>query len=99
MDIASNSAGPSRGGHANLGGMDIVEEMYLTEREVPTIIVTGFDYFVSSAPAERSPDAHSFDDIEGLARKWLGWKLLGCVKYGRDGWEADFRRFLGEVRR
>src|SRR5689334_9087406 len=45
MNIDRGSLGPMRGGHANLGGMDIIEKMYLLELERPTILLTGFDYF------------------------------------------------------
>ena len=45
MDISPGSLGPLRGGHANLGGLDIIEQMYLLDVSIPTIIITGFDYF------------------------------------------------------
>lgn len=91
MDIACGSAGPMRAGHANLGGMDVLERMYLLEQEFPTIIVTGFDYFPAGTGGDPS-DAEmvSLADLEVRARNFIGELFLGCVRYGVDGWRAKF---------
>ncbi|MDX8500691.1 hypothetical protein RFM99_20005 [Mesorhizobium sp. VK4C] len=96
MDIAPSASGPARGGHANLGGMDVVEEMFLTEREVPTVIVTGFDYFITTR-SDLSSDAQTFSDIEAQAARWLGGSLLGCIRYGISGWEPKLRDALEKL--
>lgn len=86
MDIAPGSSGGMRGGHANLGGMDVVEKMYLMEIERPTVILTGLDYFIMTNSEGMSHETLDLSDIERQARQWLADKLLGCVRYGREGW-------------
>lgn len=86
MNIAPGSSGFMHGGHANLGGMDILEKMYLTENEIETIIVTGFDYFISTSSDPLLSGDKTFDDLERQAREWIGTKLLACVRYGAVGW-------------
>jgi len=82
MDIAPGSGATVRDGHANLGGLDILEQMYLLEKEMPTVIVTGFDYFVRTSSEEGTSDSHTLLDLERQARAWIGSDLLGCVRYG-----------------
>lgn len=87
MDIAPGSSSGMRGGHANLGGMDVVEKMYLMEMEAPTVILTGLDYFIVTNSEGMSHETLDLSDIEKQARQWLSEKLLGCVRYGGDGWQ------------
>jgi ActR/RegA family two-component response regulator len=97
MDIAPGSGGTLREGHANLGGLDILEQMYLLEREMPTVIVTGFDYFVRAYSEDEIGDSHTLQDLEKQARAWIGNYLLGCVRYGSPNWADRLRELLGEV--
>ena len=88
MDIAPGTSSSTREAHANLGGMDIIEQMYLLEKEAPTVIVTGFDYFIRVGLDTDLHEAQTFSDLEVQAREWIGSNLLGCVRYGEVGWEA-----------
>lgn len=94
MDIAKNASGPTKDGHANLGGMDILEQMYLLEIACPTIIVTGFDYFITSSVGNEQKETRTFSDIEKQALDWIGSDLKGCVRYGISGWENELRASL-----
>jgi len=89
MDIAPGAGGGMRGGHANLGGMDVVEKMYLMELEYPTVILTGLDYFIVTNSDGMSHETLDLSDIERQARHWLSDNLLGCVRYGREGWDEQ----------
>lgn len=91
MDIASQSGARMREGHANLGGMDIIEQMYLLGKDAPTVIVTGFDYFV---PTDDPHLTQSFAELGRKSSDWLGANFLGSVRYGKAGWEASLRDAL-----
>ena len=88
MDIAPGAAGPLRDGHASLGGMDVLERMFLLRSEYPTIIVTGFDYFVAPGPDSSIREAQTLADLEIKARGLIGDHLLGCVRYGAQDWRS-----------
>jgi len=91
MDISAAPGGiKSREAHANTGGLDIVEQMYLLELVVPTVIVTGFDYFIRSDRDSEVREAQTFADLEVQAKRWLGDKLLACIRYGKPGWDKTF---------
>lgn len=94
MDIASQTGARMREGHANLGGMDIIEQMYLLGKDTPTIIVTGFDYFVPS-DREEIQVTQSFADLGTKASKWLKDKFLGSIRYGKPGWEDSLKEAIG----
>lgn len=88
LDISMNIAGPSniasRGTHANIGGVEIVERLYLLEKTCPTIILTGFDVFKNgNASSEGTMDLSS---LTVKLRKLLGTNLLSTIKYGSEGW-------------
>jgi CheY-like chemotaxis protein len=96
MDIAPGSSGSAREGHANLGGMDVIEQMFLIEKESPTVIVTGFDYFIRAGSSDHQ-DAQTFSDLEKKARSFIGGSLLGCVRYGAPNWEDAFTHCLEKL--
>jgi hypothetical protein len=99
MDIADSGGAKTREGHANLGGIDIIEQMYLLERDAPTVIVTGFDYFIRSSREHEQTEAQTFGDLSIRAKNWLGDKFLGCVRYGKAGWEERLKDALqGAIR-
>ena len=94
MDIISNVSSRPRESHASLGGMDVLEEMYLTEKETPTIIITGFDYFVSSNFESEYRQAQTIQEIERKAREWFGALLIGCIRYGPPTWRDELSQLL-----
>jgi len=88
MDISSTAgAVKSREAHANTGGLDIIEQLYLLEKITPTVIVTGFDYFIRSDGDSEVREAQTFDSLKVQAERWLGTNYLGCIRYGKAGWE------------
>lgn len=93
MDIRGSSRGAIRGGHANMGGLDIVEGMYLTETVCPTIILTGFDYFQSTASGGRT-ELIGLGELEAKAKRFLKAEFYGCVRYGAVGWKEKLRAAL-----
>lgn len=96
MDIVQSGTPGKREGHAVLGGMTIVEHMYLLEIERPTVIVTGFDYFVSKGILDASGEAQTIHEIEKQARGFLQDNLIGCIKSGDPGWEEKLKVTLSE---
>lgn len=94
MDISRSSGGRLSGGHANLGGMDVVEQMYLLEQEVPTIIITGFDYFPSAGQDTSETEMVSLDDLHRRAHSLIGDHHLGTVRYGSATWRKEFASIL-----
>lgn len=97
LNISPGSLGPLRGGFANLGGMDVAEKMYLIGRSIPTVVVTGFDYFPSPSSPQSSLELIGLSDIETMAREFLGEDLLGCIRYASDGWKEALAERLREV--
>jgi len=98
MDIVESGSTGKNEGHAVLGGMLVLEHMYLLEIERPTVIVTGFDYFVSKSPNEVSGEGKTIQDISNQARHFLGDYMLGCIKSGNLGWEKSLKSiFEGAV--
>lgn len=93
MDIRGSSKGTMRGGHANLGGLDIVEGMYLTQTTCPTIILTGFDYFQAAAQSGRG-ELIGLNELEQKARHFLKGHFVACIRYGATGWKEKFRAAL-----
>lgn len=89
MDISGASTGPIRGGHANLGGLDIIERMFLLGIDLPTVVVTGFDYF-QSVGAREEAEFIDLDELNRRVQRHLGANYLGCLRYGVDGWQSQF---------
>lgn len=92
MDIRGSSRGALQGGHANLGGLDIAEGMYLRRRTFPTIVLTGFDYFQSSSTGNRR-ELIGLSEIEEKGRKFLKSDFIACIRYGYPAWKTE----LGEA--
>jgi CheY-like chemotaxis protein len=94
MNISPESQASSRAAHANLGGLEIVERQWLLGIEVPTLVLTGFDYFRAPGKGQHAPEAYNLADLELKLKEFLGDKLIGCVKYGSSTWKDEFRRAL-----
>lgn len=88
MDIRGSSRGAMGGGHANLGGLDIAEGMYLARRTFPTIILTGFDYFQMPTEGSRRTLV-GLSEIEVRAKKFLKNHFIACVRYGASDWQRE----------
>lgn len=93
MDINGTSRGRLGGGHANLGGLDILDGMYLEGVSIPTIVVTGFDYFPSPGIRDAA-DFIGLQELEQLVRRRLPGAFLGCLRYGISGWRDKFLKAI-----
>lgn len=79
--------------HDYVGGLKILGRMYYDEREVPTIIITGFDSF-PSVRLNGDGVMLGLEDIEREAARQLGPNLVGTVRHGPDGWEQELATLL-----
>lgn len=93
MGIAE-STGPARGGFANLGGMDILERLYLTGVSSPTIILTGFDLFKSSRSRSSDYELIGLEEIRELAERKLGEQFIDCIRYDGPEWRSKLETAL-----
>ena len=92
MDIRASKSGPKEGGHDTTGGLKIASKMFYLGCEAPTIIVTGFDAFPSRLRGGVEGNVIlGLEEVEERARDQLGDAFIGCVKWGRPGWENAFR--------
>jgi len=96
MDISGDSRGALSGGHANLGGIDVVETMFYENIIIPTIVVTGFDYFIAAGPDEGT-EYIGLSELEALVRGKMPVGYLGYVRYGVDGWVNSLIAACGGV--
>jgi CheY-like chemotaxis protein len=94
IDIRSGNVSVARGGHANLGGLDIIEYLYLFEVCLPTIIITGFDYFEAARSEERMTELVGLDKIAKTAKAKIGENFLGVVRYQDTGWRDDLQSLI-----
>jgi CheY-like chemotaxis protein len=85
MDISGTSRGMFGGGHANLGGLDIVETMFYEGLTIPTLVITGFDYFIASTVGE-STEYIGLVELDQRVRAKMPTGYLGCVRYGSEDW-------------
>lgn len=90
MNISPTSAAFSRGGHADLGGLDLVEYMYLNEIETPVIVVTGFDFF-RVQPVQGVTELIGLEDLEQAIREKIGKQLITLVRFGSAGWADQMK--------
>lgn len=97
LDIRAGGARFGRGTHDFTGGLKIAGRMFYLECEVPTIIVTGFDAFPTSAASSGHDVILGFEDVEMRARDFLHDHLLGAVRFGSTGWETDLSTLLKNV--
>lgn len=99
LDIRAGGARFGRGAHDYTGGLKIAGRMFYLECEVPTIIVTGFDAFPTAASSTGNDLILGLGDVETKAREFLRDYLLGAVRFGSSGWEADLSTLLKSVSR
>lgn len=97
MNISKGSLGPMRGGHANLGGMDILEELYLEGRSIRTIIITGFSAFKTSNSLYGDYDQVGLDAIKERALFLLKNDFIGAVSFGQPKWKENFLELLEAI--
>ena len=93
MDISGASKGAIGGGHANLGGVDVLDTMFYEGIEIPTIVITGFDYFIAAASGQDS-EFIGLVELEQMAKERLQQSFLGCVRYGSPDWKAKLEGML-----
>ena len=62
-------------------------------------MVTAFDYF--KVPGLGAGNFHliGLNTINDRAAGLIGDRLLGCVRYGSEGWSEEFNAFLLEATR
>lgn len=99
LDIRAGGARFGRGAHDYTGGLKIAGRMFYLEREIPTIIVTGFDAFPTSAAATGDDLIMGLEDVETKAREFLRDYLLGAVRFGSMSWETTFSSLLDRARK
>ncbi|MBZ4402481.1 hypothetical protein [Myxococcus sp. AS-1-15] len=99
LDIRAGGDRGGRGAHDYTGGLKIAGRMFYLECEVPTIVVTGFDAFPTAAPAAGHEVILGLEDVGRQARRFLGHHLLGAVRFGSAGWDADLLELLKGVGR
>jgi hypothetical protein len=80
-----------------LGGLEIVERLWLLGIEVPTVVLTGFDYFRAPGKRLHAPEAYNLADLELKLKTFLGSKLIAFVKYGSRAWKDEFRSALKQL--
>lgn len=94
LDVRTGSGRGRVGAQDYTGGLKIVGRMYYLGKEVPTIIITGFDSFPSGLATQDSDVVLGLEDVEREARRKLGSFLIGTIRYGPNGWEAEFSALL-----
>ena len=73
MDIAPSELGPRSRGQANIGGLAIAQKMFLLEKEAPTIILTAYDSFATSAMGVSTREIVGFEEVQRRATGcWCG---------------------------
>lgn len=100
LDISLNIAETRRsnnGGHATLGGLGIIERMFLLDQAAPTVIVTAFDAFEAKGGNGMKSALVDLNYIDDYARKTLNADFLGSVRYSSDGWERDLLSKITEI--
>lgn len=97
MDIVSTSPGTNRSGHAALGGLEIAHKMFLLEKEIPTIIVTGFDVFPSENEQPGNIEILGLDEVKKRVKIFLKHNFLGCIHYTSPEWNDEFEKIIREI--
>jgi CheY-like chemotaxis protein len=95
MTLDLKRGGARRQGTAQdyTGGLKIIGQMYYNGDILPTIIVTAFDSF----PAPRNDGngvVIGLEAVEREAKRRLGNRLIGIIRFGPDQWEAKLRELL-----
>ena len=96
LDIRTGAGRGGRGGHDYTGGLKIASRMFYEACEIPTVIVTGFDAFPSSASQEDSIIL-GLEDVDRQARAFLKEHLLGTLRIGSPDWDTELARILVQV--
>jgi hypothetical protein len=98
LDIKTASSESMRGAHDHIGGLKLAGRMFYNEREIRTIIITGFDAFPTSRSGTGDDMILGLDDVMREARKFLGKHLVGAVRVGVGDWADLLRKMLEEVK-
>lgn len=92
MDISATGSMDLSSGHATLGGLDVLERMALLKIQLPTILVTGFDSFQD--PDRFDNSIMNLEDVNAMAKGWLGQCYFGCVRYGSETWRDQLNKAI-----
>lgn len=93
LDVTTNG-GAARGGKEFTGGLTIAGRMYYLRRSIPTIIVTGFETFITARPQTEQDVVLGLQDVDREMRRYLGDDVIGLVRYGSDNWKAELEELL-----
>lgn len=89
MDIAPSKLGPRSRGQANIGGLAIAQKMFLLEKEAPTIILTAYDSFTTSAMGATAREIVGFEEVQRRSSELLGNHLIACLQYNSESWREQ----------
>lgn len=95
LDIRSSSAGPRAGGHDAIGGLKILERMYLLNYDAPVIVITAFDAFPPGD--DRTGVVLGIEEVLREAKRFMGALVVGHVSYGANTWRSDLECLFGKV--
>lgn len=96
LDIRAAGVRGGRGTHDYTGGVKIAGRMFYYRREVPTIIITGFDNFPTARATQEQDVILGLTDVVRRVRRYLPDHLVGTVRYGPAGWEGRLAELLRE---
>jgi len=94
LDIRANGSKNARGNHEFTGGLQLASRMRNLRKEIPTIVITGFETFPSPRPQGDHEIVLGLEDVEREMRKYLGDFVIGLVRHGSTGWEGQLRKFV-----
>jgi len=98
MNIAPGATSSSvKGGHADLGGMEVIEKLFYYDSDLRVIILTGFDIFDDNSRGPTSKVLKGFEEICSEAERSLGNKLIATIRYGNPGWQDQLIHGLSLV--
>lgn len=95
LDIRSNGSKNARGNHEFTGGLQLASRMRNLRKEIPTIVITGFETFPSPRPEGDHEIVLGLQDVEREMRKYLGDFVIGLVRHGSSGWDDRLRNLVG----
>ena len=94
LDIRSNGSKNVRGNHEFTGGLQLASRMRNLRKEIPTIVITGFETFPSPRPEGDHEIVLGLQDVEREMRKYLGDFVVGLVRHGSSGWDEELRNLV-----
>ena len=97
LDIRTGGSRGGRGAHDYTGGLKIAGRMFYYRKEIPTIIITGFDVFPTGRASQEQDVILGLGDVERQARQYLADNLVGTVRYGAAGWESELAALLNKL--